>query len=208
MVMCIKQLTAIYVLWMLMLCSALVGPATASSTESSKYQMAERQPVKRVSLQQQESEQTASDESFTHHRFVEIHFCNDVASISLSYKLLGDQNNGCQYIAFKKYPSLAVMVMDGTIEHADLEIHSHTDKHDLFKQSIFQALATGQQSLAEFRQQYPEVEIYDHEYLPGVYLHWYNNDKTRAVVIEYVNGQVDRVKVGLVPSVLWVEGCA
>jgi hypothetical protein len=199
----VKQLTAT--------CGCLLlmsGAASSTAMESESKALSVGHTDESTNVHHAESEKTTIAEPFTHHRFGEIYFAEDLHTITLNYQVISEGEDSCQYVAFDKYPSLAFMVIEGTIVNATLDVGLYTDIDSIFKHSIFQALATGRQSLAAFRKQYPQVEVYDHEYLPGVYLHWYSIDKTRAVVVEYVNERIDRLKVGLVPSVLWVEGCA
>jgi hypothetical protein len=40
------------------------------------------------------------------------------------------------------------------------------------------------------------------------YLRWYNQDQTKAIVADYVEGKITMLKAGVVPDVLFVEGCA
>lgn len=138
-----------------------------------------------------------------HQRFGEIYFAQALEKIALDFSAKGEVNGDCHYVEFDKYPSVSVMVIDGIIQRVDIQGAAHIDKKNLFYK-----LANHTQSLTQFKQQFPYVEVYEHEYLPGVYLHWYNEDKTRAMVVDYVKGQVDMVKIGLVPATLWVEGCA
>ncbi|WP_158968528.1 hypothetical protein [Paraglaciecola sp. L3A3] len=145
----------------------------------------------------------AQTQPLQHNRLGDIIFGEKLATSSLIFQPSGAILEGCQYIKMIAYPGIDVMVVDGIIERLD------TSNTQLIKQdSPFYALNTGSMTLASFRKTYPEIEIAPHEYENGFYLRWYNKDQSKAIVVDFINGDIELIKAGLVPTVLLVEGCA
>lgn len=46
-----------------------------------------------------------------------------------------------------------------------------------------------------------------HEYENGFYLRWFNQEQNKAILVDFIEGKIEMIKAGLVPSVLFVEGC-
>jgi hypothetical protein len=108
----------------------------------------------------------------------------------------GDQ--GCDFVTFKKYPSVKFMVEKGIVTRADV-----TDS------SIPNALGIKiGTTLDEVKRRYPKVIVEPHQYDPtGHYLIFKSADGKRAIVFEEGEGKITDVRAGSEPSVEYVEGC-
>jgi hypothetical protein len=138
-----------------------------------------------------------------HQHLGDIYFGNRLSSIKLTYQPLGEYSGGCRYIEFDQYPDVAVMIIDDIIQRVEMPLQKFIDPSN-----IFYDLVNNKQSLKDFKTKHPDVEIVHHEYEAGFYLRWYNDNESRAMVADYINGEVVLLKAGLVPAVLWIEGCA
>ncbi|RBO79847.1 hypothetical protein DFP76_11025 [Marinomonas aquiplantarum] len=138
-----------------------------------------------------------------HDHFGSIKFGERLTDTQLAFTIQSTLVNECQYIRFDDYPNVSVMVVNHVIERIDTDQLNVIDK-----ESPFYELASHSLSLADFSKKYPDIEIAPHEYENGVYLRWYNSSKTKAIVVDYINDNIDIIKAGRVPSVLYIEGCA
>ncbi|MEO9944110.1 MAG: hypothetical protein ABJD02_04315 [Paraglaciecola sp.] len=138
-----------------------------------------------------------------HEGYAEIMFATKLSSSQLPFTLQGPILEGCQYVKFTQYPNVSVMVDKGIITRIDSNKVAR-----LTQNTPFHALVTGTMTFKAFKQTYPKIEVQEHEYENGFYLTWFNQQQDKAIVVDYVNGKVSAIKAGLVPNVLFVEGCA
>lgn len=138
-----------------------------------------------------------------HDALADIVFGESINSISLPFRYQGAKLEGCQYVTVEKYPDISVMLVDNIITRID----SNNTKL-ITANSPFYGLATNAMKFTAFRKNYPEIEVLEHEYENGFYLRWYNKQQDKGIVVDYINGKVTAIKAGLIPSVLFVEGCA
>ncbi|MDV7103825.1 hypothetical protein R3X26_05305 [Vibrio sp. TH_r3] len=145
----------------------------------------------------------ANTEKVQHNGLGGIVFGQPLKSASVEFKPYGQQVEGCQYVTTNAYPSISVMVVDEIIVRLD-----SSDIQLIKSDSPFYGLSKGTMTLSSFKRLYPEIEVALHEYENGVYLRWYNQDESKAIVVDYIGGKIERIKAGIVPDVLFVEGCA
>ncbi|WP_394181555.1 hypothetical protein [Marinomonas posidonica] len=138
-----------------------------------------------------------------HDHFGPIIFGEQLTDTKLAFTVQSTLVDDCQYIRFDAYPNVSVMIINHVIERIDTNQLNVIDKENPFYE-----LATHSLSLTDFSRKYPTIEVEPHEYENGVYLRWYNQNKTKAIVVDYINNKIDVIKAGLVPSVLYIEGCA
>ncbi|KZN15238.1 hypothetical protein [Marinomonas sp. TW1] len=138
-----------------------------------------------------------------HDHFGRLMFGEPLTDTQLAFTVQSRLVDDCQYIRFDAYPNVSVMVVNHVIERIDSNQLNVIDTD-----SPFYELASKSLSLTDFSSKYPDIEVEPHEYENGVYLRWYNPNKTKAIVVDYINNQIDVIKAGLVPSVLYIEGCA
>lgn len=138
-----------------------------------------------------------------HNRLGEIVFGEKIALTPLVFKESSRAVNGCRYVKSAEYPNLDLMIVDGVIERVDTTnvklINQASPFYGLMKKSI---------TLTTFKKLHPKIEVTPHEYENGFYLKWFNEDKSKGIVIDYIDGEITLIKAGLVPAVLFVEGCA
>jgi hypothetical protein len=145
----------------------------------------------------------AHSNELQHDGLGDIIFGDKLGATKLKFQNYGTELEGCQYVTIPSYPDIYVMVVDGIITRLS------TDNVQLIKQgNPFYGLATGTMTFTSFKQIYPQIEVQLHEYESGYYLRWYNQGQNKAIVVDYVHGKIVEIKAGLVPEVLFVEGCA
>ncbi|MDU0356420.1 hypothetical protein RS130_23230 [Paraglaciecola aquimarina] len=146
---------------------------------------------------------SAQSTKLHHDQFGELVFAHSVKDTALTFHYLDSQLSDCQYVAIDKYPEVEAMLLEGIIVRVETK-----DIQVLGTDSPFYSLANNLMDLAAFKQAHPQVEVAAHEYENGYYLRWYNNNQSKAIVVDYVQGKVTNIKAGIVPHVLFVEGCA
>ncbi len=107
---------------------------------------------------------------------------------------------GCFYMESVRAPGMRFMVEDGTLVRVETtDPRYRTPSGVRVGQSEGQARAAYQGRVVEKPHQYVE---------DGYYLVITLADARRAVVLETVDGQVVELRGGLLPPVLYVEGCS
>ena len=106
-------------------------------------------------------------------------------------------SESCQYMINEKYPNIKFMVENGIINRVDVPIKSKTEIG-----------INGLQTIEEMKAIFPSIEFNQHKYAKDGYdLYFYNEDKTKAIVIEFYKGKSQRMRAGNFPAVGYVEGC-
>jgi len=115
----------------------------------------------------------------------------------------GTPESDCFYVSMKDLPGLAFMVQDGQLVRAE--------GFDLFfatRNTPFAYLYDKTVPFSQWQSKFPNIEVTPHEYERGDYLTWHSDDKQAAIVVEYVGGDVQLIRAGLIPYVTYVEGCS
>ncbi|QRV24357.1 hypothetical protein [Marinomonas foliarum] len=138
-----------------------------------------------------------------HQRFGDIYFGTELSSSQLTYKAISQKIEGCHYIVFDQYPTVSVMIIDDVIQRIETSDFGFINSNNPFYEVI-----TNGKPFNKLNMDRQDIDIEEHEYEYGFYFRWYNNAKTRAIIIDYVDGKVDIIKAGLLPAAMWIEGCA
>ncbi|MAZ89307.1 MAG: hypothetical protein CL693_16880 [Cellvibrionaceae bacterium] len=123
-----------------------------------------------------------------------------------------DEPSACEYVGINEWPGIYLMIYEGRVVRADVS----TDMAE--KVSLYAAdsllpsihyLRTLKPSINQLRERFPELTIQPHAYFGlGVYLIYSDPESEFALVIEYAEGKVLGLRAGMLPNVLWVEGCS
>jgi hypothetical protein len=108
-----------------------------------------------------------------------------------------DWEEACKYVDVKGQSSIHFMVEEGILTRADAPVGTPT---------VLNIDVSG--SLDEIKRQHPNAIIKNHKYaMDGHYIIFYNADKSKAILFEHYESKIQVLRAGLVPSVLYVEGC-
>ncbi len=108
-----------------------------------------------------------------------------------------DWEEACKYMDVKGDKGIRYMVENGVLTRAEVPVSTPT----LLKIDI-------SKSISEIKEQHPEAIVKNHKYaMDGHYIIFYNSNKSKALLLEYYESKVQIMRAGVVPSVLYVEGC-
>jgi hypothetical protein len=106
-------------------------------------------------------------------------------------------SEACKYVEVKGDSSIRFMIENGILTRAEVPVKTPT----LFAINM-------SASLDKIKMQHPNAVVMNHKYvMEGHYIIFYSLDKSKALLLEHYESKVQIMRAGMVPSVMYVEGC-